>query len=60
VPIAGRASGQLFIDADEAQIAAPEIGAPVIELHTGRYASRGRALAELERIKAVCASACGG
>ena len=29
----------LFIDADEAQIrAAYEIGAPVIELHTGRYA----------------------
>jgi pyridoxine 5-phosphate synthase len=29
----------LFIDADEAQIrAAQEVGAPVIELHTGRYA----------------------
>jgi pyridoxine 5-phosphate synthase len=29
----------LFIDADEAQIrAAHEVGAPVIELHTGRYA----------------------
>lgn len=45
----------LFIDADEAQIAAAaEMGAPVIELHTGRYAdAEGEAqLAELERIKA--------
>jgi pyridoxine 5-phosphate synthase len=44
----------LFIDADEAQIAATaEIGAPVIELHTGRYAdSEGAAqAAELERIE---------
>lgn len=45
----------LFIDADERQIgAAAELGAPVIELHTGRYAeAEGAELAhELERIKA--------
>ena len=47
----------LFIDADEQQIAAAaELGAPVIELHTGRYAEaqeEGGALArELERIRA--------
>ena len=43
----------LFIDADEQQIAAAaELGAPVIELHTGRYADTEGAeqLAELERI----------
>ncbi len=45
----------LFIDADEAQIgAAADIGAPVIELHTGRYAeAHGAELAfELERVRA--------
>jgi pyridoxine 5-phosphate synthase len=46
----------LFIDPDEQQIAAAfEVGAPVIELHTGRYAEaqEGGALArELERIRA--------
>ena len=45
----------LFIDADEQQIgAAADLGAPVIELHTGRYAeAHGAALAvELARIKA--------
>ena len=45
----------LFIDADEQQIAAAaELGAPVIELHTGRYADTEGAeqLAELARIKA--------
>ncbi len=45
----------LFIDADQAQIAAAaEVGAPVIELHTGRYAeAQGAELqAELERIEA--------
>ncbi|HEU4374760.1 MAG TPA: pyridoxine 5'-phosphate synthase, partial [Telluria sp.] len=45
----------LFIDPDEKQIAATaELGAPVIELHTGRYAeAEGAALAhELERIRA--------
>jgi pyridoxine 5-phosphate synthase len=45
----------LFIDADEAQIAAAgDLGAPVIELHTGRYADTAgdEQLAELERIKA--------
>jgi len=45
----------LFIDADEAQIgAAADSGAPVIELHTGRYADTAgdEQLAELERIKA--------
>jgi pyridoxine 5-phosphate synthase len=44
----------LFIDPDEQQIAAAaQIGAPVIELHTGRYAeAEGAALAhELERIR---------
>jgi pyridoxine 5-phosphate synthase len=45
----------LFIDPDEKQIAATaELGAPVIELHTGRYAeAEGAGLAhELERIRA--------
>lgn len=45
----------LFIDADAEQIAAAAaVGAPVIELHTGRYAeAQGAELAfELERIKA--------
>jgi pyridoxine 5-phosphate synthase len=44
----------LFIDADEAQIAAAQqTGATVIELHTGRYAEAEgeEALRELERIK---------
>ena len=44
----------LFIDADAGQIAAAAaVGAPVIELHTGRYAeAHGAELAfELERIK---------
>jgi pyridoxine 5-phosphate synthase len=45
----------LFIDADERQIeAAVAVGAPVIELHTGRYAeAQGEAevARELERIK---------
>ena len=44
----------LFIDADEAQIAAAaDVGAPVIELHTGAYAdAEGDAqLEELERVK---------
>jgi pyridoxine 5-phosphate synthase len=44
----------LFIDPDELQIAAAaELGAPVIELHTGRYAeAEGAGLAhELERIR---------
>jgi len=45
----------LFIDADTQQIAAAsEAGAPVIELHTGRYADSAGAQQEqeLERIKA--------
>ncbi|RJG01384.1 pyridoxine 5'-phosphate synthase [Noviherbaspirillum sedimenti] len=46
----------LFIDPDEGQIqAAAEAGAPVIELHTGRYADAASAQvqqAELERIEA--------
>jgi len=44
----------LFIDADEEQMnATAEAGAPVIELHTGRYADTGGVAqaAELERIK---------
>ena len=49
----------LFIDADEAQIAAAaQTGATVIELHTGRYAESEdeEALRELERIKAGAAA----
>jgi len=46
----------LFIDADEAQIkAAAETGAPVIEIHTGRYAdalTESRQQKELERVHA--------
>ncbi|MDO8301381.1 pyridoxine 5'-phosphate synthase [Lacisediminimonas sp.] len=45
----------LFIDADERQIqAAAKAGAPVIELHTGRYAdgSGAQQLEELARIRA--------
>ncbi|MDB5763471.1 MAG: pdxJ [Herminiimonas sp.] len=45
----------LFIDADVAQIqAAAEAGAPVIELHTGRYADahcEAAQLTELERVR---------
>lgn len=45
----------LFIDADAEQIqAAAEAGAPVIELHTGRYADAhdaGQQQAELERVQ---------
>ncbi|OFA08770.1 pyridoxine 5'-phosphate synthase [Duganella phyllosphaerae] len=44
----------LFIDADEAQMDATiEVGAPVIELHTGRYADTEGAeqQAELERVR---------
>ncbi len=44
----------LFIDADEAQIAAAaDVGAPVIELHTGAYADAAgdEQLKELERVK---------
>lgn len=46
----------LFIDADETQIhAAAETGAPVIEIHTGRYADAATdsaQLKELERVQA--------
>jgi len=44
----------LFIDADEAQIqAAADVGAPVIELHTGAYADAEgeKQLEELERVR---------
>ena len=44
----------LFIDADAAQIeAAAAAGAPVIEIHTGKYAEAagGEAAAELERVR---------
>lgn len=51
----------LFIDADPAQIeAAAEVGAPVIEIHTGHYADyedRQAQLAELERISKAAARA---
>ena len=47
----------LFIDPDREQVdAAVEVGAPVIELHTGTYAEkndRKGMTAELERIKAI-------
>jgi len=53
----------LFIDADTAQIdAAREAGAPVIELHTGRYADARdpqRAARELDTIRAAAAYAAG-
>jgi pyridoxine 5-phosphate synthase len=48
----------LFIDADAEQIrASAEAGAPVIELHTGRYADTDgdEQLRELERIRAAVA-----
>ncbi len=49
----------LFIDAEPRQLeAARAIGAPVVEIHTGRYAdaqSRGDRAAELERIRRAVA-----
>lgn len=49
----------LFLDADVEQLeAAREAGAPVIEIHTGRYAeaaSEGARIEELERIRAAVA-----
>jgi pyridoxine 5-phosphate synthase len=49
----------LFIDPDPIQIdAARDIGAPVVEIHTGRYAdaaSPGERTAELERIRTAVA-----
>jgi pyridoxine 5-phosphate synthase len=54
----------LFIDPDEQQIrAAAELGAPVIELHTGRYAQAGESeqahqqAHELERIRQAASAA---
>lgn len=51
----------LFIDPDEAQVkAAAEVGAPVIELHTGCYAdaeSKAEQLHELERVRHAAAFA---
>jgi len=48
----------LFIDPDEAQIeATARVGAPVVELHTGRYADAETAAvrtAELSRIMSAC------
>lgn len=42
----------VFIDADEAQIeAAAEVGAPVIELHTGEYANAVSSLAQDEELQ---------
>ena len=53
----------LFIDPDTLQVdAARETGAPVVELHTGRYADADTAAAqaaELERIRAAAAYATG-
>jgi pyridoxine 5-phosphate synthase len=50
----------LFIDPDEAQVeASAEVGAPVVELHTGAYAEAAGAVAaqELARIAAAAARA---
>ena len=47
----------LFIDPDPEQLrAAAEVGAPVVELHTGTYAdaSPGRQALELERLQQAC------
>jgi pyridoxine 5-phosphate synthase len=51
----------LFIAADRAQIdAAREVGAPVVEIHTGTYADADTAAgAELERIRSAVAHAAG-
>lgn len=53
----------LFIDADPAQLdAAREIGAPVVEIHTGRYAEahdRQERAGELERIRQAVAHGLG-
>jgi len=44
----------LFIDAEPAQIeAAAEVGAPVIEIHTGHFADAGTASAEKEELKKI-------
>jgi pyridoxine 5-phosphate synthase len=52
----------LFIDPDPAQLdAAREIGAPVVEIHTGRYADASGPVAravELERIRHAVAHGC--
>jgi pyridoxine 5-phosphate synthase len=52
----------LFIDPDPAQLdAAGEIGAPVVEIHTGRYADASGPVAravELERIRHAVAHGC--
>ena len=48
----------LFIDPDEQQIrAAAEAGAPVIELHTGRYAEAGEALSAFKAVTPEAAGA---
>ena len=48
----------LFIDADEQQIAAAAaVGAPVIELHTGRYANAKRAKEEQSEFDALAQAA---
>lgn len=49
----------LFIDADERQIAAAAaVGAPVIELHTGRYADAGGSARAAELARLVRATDC--
>jgi pyridoxine 5-phosphate synthase len=50
----------LFIDADERQIEASPVGAPAIELHTGRYADAqtpAEVALELKRISMAWRSA---
>jgi len=47
----------LFIDPDAEQLrAAAEVGAPVVELHTGTYAdaAQGQQVQELERLREAC------
>ncbi|MBI3936479.1 MAG: pyridoxine 5'-phosphate synthase [Betaproteobacteria bacterium] len=48
----------LFIDADTAQIdAAGDAGAPVVELHTGRYADAGTGEARARELEKLCTAA---
>jgi pyridoxine 5-phosphate synthase len=50
----------MFVDPDPAQLdASREIGAPVVELHTGTYAHDGGSPAELARLEAAAAHAVG-
>ncbi|MEE9143033.1 MAG: pyridoxine 5'-phosphate synthase [Gammaproteobacteria bacterium] len=51
-------SVSLFIDADEAQVgAAREVGAPAVELHTGRYADAPDDTSHAEELRRVVSAA---